>query len=226
MKGRCTISCATKLFWMTKSIFQKTTFIDLGDIKLLCITHWTLLRRSTTSGGACFLMCLPPCLKRHLGLSPTVKSLVISPTSRETSVKSTQACLPSTHPRTKTSVDWSVNLLSCGSVKEIHGCLFLHRYFCTPESIKKNISNQVMHVFESRELPTMSRVLPMHALPQIEQTSSIGNYGIMMWYIRVVEYFTGYMCWPNPSMWIVRRNPKHVLFSNTQKLLFASRSHQ
>jgi hypothetical protein len=105
-------------------------------------------------------------------------------------------------------------------------CLFLRRYFCTPESIKKNISNQVMHVFESRELPTMSRVLPMHALPQIEQTSSIGNYGIMMWYIRVVEYFTGYMCWPNPSMWIVRRNPKHVLFSNTQKLLFASRSHQ
>ena len=36
---------------MAKSILVNTTFMDLGDMTLLCVTFWTLCRKSTTSGA-------------------------------------------------------------------------------------------------------------------------------------------------------------------------------
>ncbi|XP_024638431.1 uncharacterized protein [Medicago truncatula] len=47
--GKRATSCAARSFWMAKSIFVNTTFMDLGDITLLCITLWTICRRSTAS---------------------------------------------------------------------------------------------------------------------------------------------------------------------------------
>lgn len=42
---------------------------------------------------------------------PTTKSSVLSPTSGEISIKSTDVCFPPTHSYTRTSVSLSVNLL-------------------------------------------------------------------------------------------------------------------
>jgi len=33
---------------MTKSILVDTTFMDLGDMTMFCMTFWTLYKRSTT----------------------------------------------------------------------------------------------------------------------------------------------------------------------------------
>jgi len=40
-----------KPFWMTKLILVNTTFIDLGDIILLCMTLWILCKMATISGA-------------------------------------------------------------------------------------------------------------------------------------------------------------------------------
>jgi hypothetical protein len=42
-------TCAVKAVYTSKSILRKTTLIDLVNTILLCITLWTLFRRSTTS---------------------------------------------------------------------------------------------------------------------------------------------------------------------------------
>lgn len=44
-----------------------------------------------------------------------------------------------------------------------------------------------------------------HALQQIGQTSSIGNKGIVSWYLRMVRYSIEDICWPIPSICITKR---------------------
>jgi hypothetical protein len=51
IKGRRATSCAAKPFWIAKSNLWKTTFIDLGDTTLLCMTFWILFKRFTASGA-------------------------------------------------------------------------------------------------------------------------------------------------------------------------------
>ena len=157
-------SCIVRLFWMTKSIIVNTTFMDLGDMTLLRMTLWTICRRSTTSGArklkvsktngikACWLSehafsCLATLLDAAFRAAcPTVKALTSNPTCGETSVKSTHACFPPTHPYTITSACLSVDLLSCRSIRKFIGASFftdtlvhlniskntsLTNYFCT-----------------------------------------------------------------------------------------------
>jgi hypothetical protein len=50
-KSRQTTSCAVKHFCIANSNLWKTTFIDLGNIILLCITFWTLFKRFTASNA-------------------------------------------------------------------------------------------------------------------------------------------------------------------------------
>jgi len=110
--GKHAISCAARPFWMTKSIIVNTTFMDLGDITLLCITLWTLCRRSTSSDAkkpkvskandikTCWLSnhafsCLATLLDATFRTAcPTVKAPTPKPTSGETPVKSTHSCFP------------------------------------------------------------------------------------------------------------------------------------
>jgi len=133
--GKWAISCAARPFWVVKSLLVNTTFMDLWDITLLCITLWTLCRRSATSDArkpkaskangikVCWLSehafsCLVTLLDAAFRAEcPTVKAPTLKPTSGETSVKSTHACFPPTHPYTITSACLSVDLLSNGSVK-------------------------------------------------------------------------------------------------------------
>lgn len=58
----------------------------------------------------------------------TLKSPVLSLTSKETLFEFIHVCFSSTRPYTRTSIDLSVDLSSCGSIKKNHKNLFLHRY--------------------------------------------------------------------------------------------------
>jgi len=62
----------------------------------------------------CFLILLKAAL-RDLGY--TLTTMILNLISGETPVKSTHACLPSTHSYTRTSLNICVNLPSCGLVK-------------------------------------------------------------------------------------------------------------
>jgi len=138
---------------MTKPILVNTIFMDLGDMTLLCMTFWTLCRRSTTSGArkskvskangikTCrlsehTLSCLATLLDATFRVvCHTVKGPTPNPTSGETPVKSTQACFPPTHPYIITSAGLSVDLLSNGSVRK-----FTNASFFTHIPARLNIS--------------------------------------------------------------------------------------
>jgi len=124
---------------MKKPIFVNTTFMDLGDMTLLCMTFWTLCRRSTTSSArkpkvskangikTCWLSehvfsCLTPLLDTAFKAAcPFIKGLTPNLTSGETLVKSTHTCFPRTHPYTITSTCLSVDLLSSWSFRKFTG---------------------------------------------------------------------------------------------------------
>jgi hypothetical protein len=128
---------------MTKSILLNTISKVLWDTTLLYMTLWTLFKIFTASDArksnvsnanginVCWLLehalsCLATLLEVALRVTcHTVKSSVVNPTSGETSVKSTHACLPPTHRYTKISVDLSVDdLPSSGSIKKFIGASF------------------------------------------------------------------------------------------------------
>lgn len=48
--GKQLTSWVATLFWIAKPILLKTKFWELGAEKVLCTTHWTLLRTFTTPG--------------------------------------------------------------------------------------------------------------------------------------------------------------------------------
>jgi hypothetical protein len=51
VKGKWVTICAANPFCMIKSILLKTTSIDLRETTLLCMSFWTLCKRSTLSGA-------------------------------------------------------------------------------------------------------------------------------------------------------------------------------
>jgi hypothetical protein len=93
--------------------------------------------------------------------------------------------------------------------QEVHLCLFLNRILARLQ-ISKNISliRPCLYLKPESPLQLMSCMLAKlsrHTLRQIGKTSSLWNNGIMRWYIRMVRYSTGDMCWSNLSMKIARR---------------------
>jgi len=103
-------------FWMTKLILVNTTFMNLGDMALLCMTFWTLCSKSTISCArklkvskangikTCWLSkhtfsCLTTLLDATFRAAcPSVKDPTPNPRSGETPVKSTHTCFSPTHP--------------------------------------------------------------------------------------------------------------------------------
>jgi hypothetical protein len=81
---------------------------------------------------------------------PIVKPRLLNPTRGETPVRSTHACFPPTHPKTKTSAGLSVDLPSIGSVKKFTGASFL-----TEIPTRLNISKRTSITFfvESSIIP-------------------------------------------------------------------------
>ena len=49
MEGKRSTSCVANPVWMAKLILLKTTSVDLGDMTIECMTHWTLLRNPKTN---------------------------------------------------------------------------------------------------------------------------------------------------------------------------------
>jgi len=125
-----------------ESILVNTTFMNLRDITLLCVTLWSLCRRSTTPAArklkvsktngikACWLpehafSCLTTLLDEGFkAVCHTVKGPTPKPTSGETPVKSTHACFPPTYPYTITFASLSADILFWGWVRKYTGTSF------------------------------------------------------------------------------------------------------
>jgi len=139
---------------------------------------------------------------------PTVKGPTPNPTSGETSIKSTHACFPPTHPYTISSTGLSVDLLSSGSVRK-----FTDASFFTDTPARLNISKSTsltksclyLKPGSSLQWTTYSPKVSRHALRQTGHTTSIEKSGIIRRYLRIVRYSTSDICWPNPSIRIARR---------------------
>jgi len=91
---------------------------------------------------------------------PTVKDLTPSPTSGETSVKSTHASFPPTHQYTITSPSLSDDLLSSRSVEKFTDASFFADTPAPSEYTKKHIPNKVTYVRKAGKLLTMNGMLP------------------------------------------------------------------
>jgi len=142
-----------------------------------------------------------------------------NPASEDTLVKSTYVCFPPTHPCTRSYVGLSSScLLWVG--QEVNKHLLLHKYFCPPQYIKKNIHNLY---FEIGKLITMICVL--HKVIQTLlttnlTTSSIENNGIIR-YLRIVRYSTSDIWLPNPSIGI-QKKILNMCYLQTSKNCFSS----
>jgi hypothetical protein len=109
-------------------VFWKTTFTGLWDTILLSMTLWTLFKRSTVYGARkkkvsnaidIKICCLSKYVFSCLAVMFEAVLWVACPTN------STQAWFLPTHQYIRTSADWSVDILSCGSVKKFTGASFL-----------------------------------------------------------------------------------------------------
>jgi len=145
-----------------------------------------------------YLYCIPTRIENYVTMvCPTVKGPTPNPTSVETSVKSTQACFPPSHPYTITSAGLSVDLLSSGSVKK-----FTDASFFTDIPVRLNISKSTsltksclyLKSGSSLQWTTCSPKVSRHALWKTWHTSLIGNSGIIRWYLKIVRYSTGDIC--------------------------------
>ena len=178
---------------------MNTTFLDLGDMTLLCMTFWTLCRRSIASGARKLKLskangiktwwlsehafsCLVTLLDATFRAAcPTIKGPAPNPTSGETLVKSTQSCFPPTHSYTITSADLSVDLLSSGSVRKFTGASF---FTDIPVGLKisKSISLTKSCLYlkpgSSLQWTTCSPKLSRHTLRQTGHTLLVKVFGI------------------------------------------------
>lgn len=102
-----------------------------------------------------------------------------------------------THPYTIISISLSVDLHSCGSVKKYAGASFF-----TDTPSRQNISNKTSVINSCRYLNPRSSLqwmacstnISKYTLRKIGKTSSIGNKGIINWYLRMVWYSTRDIC--------------------------------
>ncbi|KAL4589317.1 hypothetical protein LXL04_002223 [Taraxacum kok-saghyz] len=139
---------------------------------------------------------------------PIVKPSFLKPTRGETPVRSTQACFPPIHPKTKISAGLRVDLPSNGSVKKLTGASFLAEIPARLNTSKRtSLTMSCLYLKPGRSLQCIacSPKESKHALRQIGHNSSTGNSGIKRRYLRMVRYSTGDICWPRPSIGIARR---------------------
>ncbi|KAL4582492.1 hypothetical protein LXL04_007042 [Taraxacum kok-saghyz] len=139
---------------------------------------------------------------------PTINPSFLKPTRGETPVRSTQACFPPIHPKTKISAGLRVDLPSSGSVKKLTGASFLADIPARLNTSKRTsltMSCRYLKPGRSLQCTACSPNESKHALRQIGHNSSTGKSGIKRRYLRMVRYSTGDICWPRPSMGITRR---------------------
>ncbi|KAL4576570.1 hypothetical protein LXL04_012666 [Taraxacum kok-saghyz] len=139
---------------------------------------------------------------------PIVKPSFLKPTRGETPVRSTQACFPPIHPKTKISAGLRVDLPSNGSVKKLTGASFLAEIPARLNTSKRTsltMSCRYLKPGRSLQCIACSPKESKHALRQIGHNSSTVNSGIKKRYLRMVRYSTGDICWPRPSIGIARR---------------------
>ncbi|KAL4566165.1 hypothetical protein LXL04_030275 [Taraxacum kok-saghyz] len=139
---------------------------------------------------------------------PIIKPSFLKPTRGETPVRSTQACFPPIHPKTKISAGLRVDLPSSGSVKKLTGASFLADIPARLNTSKRTsltMSCRYLKPGRSLQCTACSPNESKHALRQIGHNSSTGKSGINRRYLRMVRYSTGDICWPRPSMGIARR---------------------
>ncbi|KAL4558242.1 hypothetical protein LXL04_036440 [Taraxacum kok-saghyz] len=139
---------------------------------------------------------------------PIVKPSFLKPTRGETPVRSTQACFPPIHPKTKISAGLRVDLPSNGSVKKLTAASFLEEIptrLNTSKRTSLTMSCRYLKPGRSLQRIACSPNESKHALRQIGHKSSTGKSGIKRRYLRMVRYSTGDICWPRPSIGIARR---------------------
>lgn len=117
---------------------------------------------------------------KHLwwGLCIIVKLLVLSSTNRETLVNLTHAYFHHIQSYTRRSVDLSVDLSSCGSVKKFTDVYFFINFPTRQNITNRTSSNNVMLYLKlesSLQWIVCSPNIFKHALKQTRQTSSIGK---------------------------------------------------
>lgn len=141
--------------------------IDLGETKLLCMSLWTLFKRSTVYGARKpkisnvngMKICL---LSEHafswldtlleaalLAACPTIQNSVLKFHKRGYSIQVHTNMFPF-HPLVHHNICW----LKCQSSflwtsQEVHKHLILHRYYRLLKYIKNNIPEKVVHVIEA-----------------------------------------------------------------------------
>ncbi|KAL4589777.1 hypothetical protein LXL04_002687 [Taraxacum kok-saghyz] len=156
--------------------------MDLGVITLLYITRWTRFRRSTASGAR------KPKEAAFKAACPIVKPSFLKPTRGETPVRSTQACFPPIHPKTKISAGLRVDLPSNGSVKKLTGASFLAEIPARLNTSKRtSLTMSCWYLKPGRFLQCIacSPKESKHALRQIEHNLSTENSGIKRRYLRM-----------------------------------------
>ncbi|KAL4557477.1 hypothetical protein LXL04_035657 [Taraxacum kok-saghyz] len=125
---------------------------------------------------------------------PIVKLSFLKPTRGETPVRSTQACFPPIHPKTKISAGLRVDLPSNGSVKKLTDASFLAEIPARLNTSKiTSLTMSCLYLKPGRSLQCIacSPKESKHALRQIGHNSSTGNSGIKRRYLRMVRYSTG-----------------------------------
>ncbi|KAL4570689.1 hypothetical protein LXL04_026349 [Taraxacum kok-saghyz] len=176
-------------------------------------THLTLLKKSPTLRET-FVACdtceedKQPQEAAFKAAWPIIKPSFLKPTRGETPVRSTQACFPPIHPKTKISAGLRVDLPSSGSVKKLTGASFLADIPARLNTSKRTsltMSCRYLKPGRSLQCTACSPNESKHALRQIGHNSSTGKSGINRRYLRMVRYSTGDICWPRPSMGIARR---------------------
>ncbi|KAL4584369.1 hypothetical protein LXL04_008969 [Taraxacum kok-saghyz] len=120
---------------------------------------------------------------------PIVKPSFLKPTRGETPVRSTQACFPPIHPKTKISPGLRVDLPSNGSLKKLTGASFLAEIPARLNTSKRTsltMSCRYLKPGRSLQCIACSPNESKHALRQIGHNSSTGKSGIKRRYLRMV----------------------------------------
>ncbi|KAL4578318.1 hypothetical protein LXL04_014439 [Taraxacum kok-saghyz] len=119
---------------------------------------------------------------------PIIKLSFLKPTRGETPVRSTQACFPPIHPKTKISAGLRVDLPSSGSVKKLTGASFLADITARLNTSKRTsltMSCRYLKPGRSLQCTACSPNESKHALRQIGHNSSTGKSGINRRYLRM-----------------------------------------
>lgn len=110
---------------------------------------------------------------------------------------------PSTHPKTKTSTDVSIDLPSNGLVKKFTYACFLVETLTRPSmSKRKSLASSCRYLNPESALQyfACSPKWSKHALRQKGHVSSTRNKWIIRRYLSLAQHYTDDICWPRPSI--------------------------